>query len=140
MENVNAFRDRTVVEVNQKRSTHMKTSSNTAKVKPLRQIMQSELQAFLDVRARVESLSHALKEAEKEAAVYEEAIVGRLDKSVPVQDGLLYTVVEESTRLVVPWKELYARFAGPRAVEKVQAETEPKRYRKLKVLTHTEAA
>ena len=118
----------------------MNTKTSAAKVKPLRQVMQSELEALIDVRARVDSLSHQLKEAEKEVEVRENSVIERLDKGISVEDGLFYTIVEMTTRLVIPWKELYVKLAGPQAVEDAQATTEPRQYRKLKVLTRTDGA
>ena len=94
------------------------------KLKPL--IKQRDLQAILDQREHAKALKSEYDAASVRLTELEGEAIAAIDAGAPTERGRLACGLQVSPGRVSPhWKEVFAKLAGPAAVERVIAETPP---------------
>lgn len=103
-----------------------KRLAEALKPKPTKLVKQGELENILALRLAVETLKRELDAAKDELTKAELIVIHAIDTGKPCEPGALSAGVQEQAGRRVPkWKEEFARVAGPEAVERVIATTEP---------------
>jgi len=116
----------------------MANGQTAVKVRPLRQIGQSDLQALLEAKAQIEAVEHKLKELKSSIEPLEEALKVKLEAGWSQEQGKLVGSINVTERRNVQWKAVVFRRCGAQVQEEEQAACEPTVYKKVVVLPRVE--
>ena len=87
-------------------------------LKPPQTIKQDEMREVLNQRLVIDTLKRDLKKADEELLKMELVLIDRVQRSARQESGTYSLGVDvENGRKQTPWKELYAKLAGPEHVE-----------------------
>lgn len=104
------------------------------KQKLLQEITQAQIKDFWQRQLAVKTLKDQLKDEERILDALQDAYVGMLEKGYTFEPGDKQLVITTTSRTIVPWKEKFAEAMGPKAVEKILGETEPRQYKRIDVI------